>query len=335
MPAPPDNSGWASWLSQFLPQIGAPQLGNILNGPAAGPTLGRIGLPQALGGNGVYQPPQQSQQPGPPMQLGPNAMPPGPMDPSIMAQQARMGPQGPAGGATGSWGPAASPAATSTATPGSGALGGIGSDARFPLTSLGGATGSWGPPSGQGGIGSDYVAGGGAPMSGAPPNTSPSGPGPTVTSPGRPSVPPGLQRPAPIAGAMAPNSPFVQIARPNADAIAGVRGAGAPTMSALDLSRLFGNRGAPAAAPGVIPASATASVPPAAANPNNPYWGPNTAGRAAFGGPIMPNDITGYPVAGVNAPMQPSMNPNQLASAVRNPNWWQSLFGGGGAPTNG
>ena len=270
MPAPPDNSGWASWLSQFLPQIGAPQLGNvfntpaagpsagriqvgapqpqnILNGPAAGPSLGRIGLPQALGGNGVYQPPQQSQQPGPPMQLGPNAMPPGPMDPSIMAQQARMGPQGPAGGATGSWGPAASPAATSTATPGSGALGGgIGSDARFPLTSLGGATGSWGPPSGQGGIGSDYVAGGGAPMSGAPPNTSPSGPGPTVTSPGRPSVPPGLQRPAPVAGAMAPNSPFVQIARPNADAIAGVRGAGAPTMSALDLSRLFGNRGAPA-----------------------------------------------------------------------------------------
>ena len=175
----------------------------------------------------------------------------------------------------------------------------------------------------------------GAPMSGAPPNTSPSGAGPTVTSPGRPSVPPGLQRPAPVAGAMAPNSPFVQIARPNADAIAGVRGAGAPTMSALDLSRLFGNRGAPAAAPGVIPASATASVPPAAANPNNPYWGPNSAGRAAFGGPIMPNDITGYPVAGVNAPMQPSMNPNQLASAVRNPNWWQSLFGGGGAPTNG
>ena len=79
-------------------------------------------------------------------------------------------------------------------------------------------------------------------MSGAPPNTSPSGPGPTVTSPGRPSVPPVLQRPAPVAGAMAPNSPFVQIARPNAPANAGPYGGATPKMSALDLSRLFGRR---------------------------------------------------------------------------------------------
>ena len=244
MPAPPYNSGWASWLSQFLPQIGAPQPGNILNSPAPGPSLGRIGLPQFMGGQGLYQPPQQ--QPGPPMQLGPNAMPPGPMDPSIMAQMARQ--DTPGGGASGSWGPAA----TSTAAPGSGALGG--------------ATGSWG-----------------APMSGAPPGTSPSGPGainqpgkptgpmgpgpinqlgqPTgpTTAPGRPSVPPGLAigspapavpppRPAglgaPVPGPMAQGSPFVQIARPNAPPLAGSaqgRG-GPPMMSALDLSRLFGRR---------------------------------------------------------------------------------------------
>ena len=222
MPAPPDNSGWASWLSQFLPQIGAPQPGNILNSPAQGPSLGRIGLPQFMGGQGLYQPPQQ--QPGPPMQLGPNAMPPGPMDPSIMAQMARQ--DTPGGGASGSWGPAA----TSTAAPGSGALGG--------------ATGSWG-----------------APMSGARPGPinqlgQPTGP---TTAPGRPSVPPGLAigspapavpppRPAglgaPVPGPMAQGSPFVQIARPNAPPLAGSaqgRG-GPPMMSALDLSRLFGRR---------------------------------------------------------------------------------------------
>jgi hypothetical protein len=86
------------------------------------------------------------------------------------------------------------------------------------------------------------------------------------------------------------------IDRPNAPAGGAAQGRGGPPMmSALDLSGMF-NRGQPA---GAIPANATAQVPP---NPNNPYWGPNPAGRAAFGGPIMPNDITGYPVAGVNAP---------------------------------
>jgi hypothetical protein len=247
MPVNPDpNSGWASWLSQFIPQVGAPQPGNIVNSPAAGPSLGRLGLPQFTGGNGLYQPPgPPTQLPGaaPATPLGGSANPfvasaQGPMDPSIMARMAQQR-QGPAGGATGSWGPP-SPAAASTAAPGAG---GIGSDARFPLGALGGATGSWGPPSGQGGIGSDYVAGG-APVSGAPPNTSPSGHGgigsdyvASRTAPGRPA--PVASAPA---GPMAQNSPFVPIARPNAPPNAGPYGVATPKMTALDLSRLFGRR---------------------------------------------------------------------------------------------
>lgn len=222
MPVNPDpNSGWASWLSQFIPQVGAPQLGNAINSPAQGPSLGRIGLPQAMGGQGVYQPPAP-QQPGPPMQLG---MPPGPMDPSIMAQMARQGTPG--GGASGSWG-APGPAAASTAAPGQ----------------LGGATGSWGPPNAP--IDPYGLTKANAPID------------PYTTSPGRPAVAPGMAigspapavpppRPAglgaPPAGAMAQNSPFVQIARPNAPAGGAAYGRGGPpVMSALDLSRLFGRR---------------------------------------------------------------------------------------------
>jgi hypothetical protein len=237
-----DDNGWASWLQQFLPQVGAPQPGNILNSPAAGPSAGRLGLPRALGGAGLYTaPPGQpgAPQPGAPMPIG---MPPGPMDPSIMANMAAMRGQ-PAGGASGAWTP--SPAAPSTAAPGSG--------------QLGGATGSWGPSAG-------------APMSGAAPNTSPSGAG--ISMPARPYTPtpaanpaasnvpwpnqidptgtwgptrtaPG--RPAPVAsapaGALAQNSPFVQIARPNAPAGGAAQGQGGPPMmTALDLSRLFGRR---------------------------------------------------------------------------------------------
>jgi hypothetical protein len=330
MPANPDpNSGWASWLQQFLPQIGAPQPGNILNSPAAGPSagqiqvgapqpgniinspaagpsLGRLGLPQFMGGNGVYQPPPgaPTQLPGaaPATPLGGSANPfvasaQGPMDPSIMARMAQQG-QGPAGGATGSWGPP-SPAAASTAAPGAG---GIGSDARFPLTALGGATGSWGPPSGQGGIGSDYVAGG-APVSGAPPNTSPSGGGigsdyvASRTAPGRPA--PVASAPA---GPLAPNSRFTLIDRPNAPAGGGPYGGGPPKATALDLSGMF-NRGQPAAA--AQPAAGGGMRPG-----NFPYGRSTTPG-----GPFMPFDITGYPVAGVNAP----------ADATQQ--WLRGLFG--------
>jgi hypothetical protein len=231
-----DDQGWASWLSQFLPQIGAPPPGNALNSPAAGPTLGRLGL-------GGYAPP--GGQPGEPMQIG---MPPGPMDPSIIARLA--GQRAPMGGATGSWTPG--PAAPSTAQPGSGQLGGAtgswgmparpvtptpqqpgGAQANMPYPGQIDPSGQWGPTSA------------GAPMSGAPPNTSPSGGGIGSDYAATARTAPG--RPAPVSSA--PAGPlsrgFVQIQRPNMPAGGGPQGRGGPPMmSALDLSRLFGWRGA-------------------------------------------------------------------------------------------
>jgi hypothetical protein len=81
-------------------------------------------------------------------------------------------------------------------------------------------------------------------------------------------------------------------APPAAPAAAAAQGPVAPGAGTRWLQSLFGGGGV-----GATPAPAAAAAP----NPNNPYWGPNTADRAAWGGPTMPYDITNYPVRGVNA----------------------------------
>jgi hypothetical protein len=133
--------------------------------------------------------------------------------------------------------------------------------------------------------------------------TPPGSPSATPRPPGAPTAAPAAP-PAAVAGippsaaAQVPNLGYYRPTSGNA------RGQTWMPYAAND-PRMFpgplaaGGMGAPAP----IPANATAQVPPAAPNPNNPYWGPNTAGRAAWGGPIMPQDITNIPVAGVNAPM--------------------------------
>ena len=107
---------------------------------------------------------------------------------------------------------------------------------------------------------------------------------------------PAAVRQQPNLGAYGAGGPFTTLDyRPNSGP--NERNRGSPVATALDLSRLFGGGQPAAAAPRAVGGGA-----PTAANPNNPYWGPNTAGRAVGGGPIMPTDITGYPVAGVNVP---------------------------------
>ena len=123
-------------------------------------------------------------------------------------------------------------------------------------------------------------------------------------------IPPTARAQAPGATAAPGQSPFITIDRPNANpgtgggmlggALASPRGqGGAPLATALDLSHLFGG-GQPAAAPaaaaplprmrinpGVIPPTATASVPPQAPGPTDPSI--IARQRAAGAGPIDPS----------------------------------------------
>ena len=151
-------------------------------------------------------------------------------------------------------------------------------------------------------------------------------PTPATAYPASPVAMPAAAGPA--AARQQPNlgnyNPFTTVDRPNASATGW--NPGAPQATALDLSRLFGGGQPAAAAPRAVGGGA-----PTAANPNNPYWGPNTAGRAVGGGPIMPTDITGFPVAGVNVPAAASgftVNPD-LSTRRPRPRSSSSSQGGG------
>ena len=163
---------------------------------------------------------------------------------------------------------------------------GIGSDANRPVLGAGGFPTTYAAPGQQppelGGAPSSAV---GSPAPAVPPQrTTPAAAGPAAV------------RQQPNLGAYGAGGPFTTLDyRPNSGP--NERNRGSPVATALDLSRLFGGGQPAAAAPRAVGGGA-----PTAANPNNPYWGPNTAGRAVGGGPIMPTDITGYPVAGVNVP---------------------------------
>ena len=156
---------------------------------------------------------------------------------------------------------------------------------------------------------------GGSANTGLPP-VNPNAPAPNVS-------PVANVRPAAAAlpGPLAANSRFIGIDRPNAPAESGGRQGRGGTLqgTALNLAGLFGPQqpqGAPAAIPGPL-----ASRPTGVRPGNFPYGQSTTPG-----GPLMPFDITGLPVAGVNAPLgSPPMNPDQLGSAVKKPNWWRNV----------
>jgi hypothetical protein len=115
----------------------------------------------------------------------------------------------------------------------------------------------------------------------------------------------------------ASNPRFVEIARPNADPIGGAQGRGGPPrMTALNLAGLFGGgpQGGPAAAPqGVAGPLAGGSTRAG----NFPYGKSTTPG-----GPFMPFDISGYPVAGVNAPSGGRLNPAVARARMLQPNYY-------------
>jgi hypothetical protein len=108
--------------------------------------------------------------------------------------------------------------------------------------------------------------------------------------------------------------------RPNMSANAGPQGGGGPPqMTALNLAGLFG--GGQSQAAGVNPA-ATARVPGPLATGRQP--GGRYINQQPPGGPLdygmLPVDITGYPVAGVNAalnPQQQRLRAGALANAGR------------------
>jgi hypothetical protein len=100
---------------------------------------------------------------------------------------------------------------------------------------------------------------------------------------------------------------------------------GSPQMTALNLAGLFGG-GQPAtpaaAAPRVAGPLAQSGPPKTAGQP------PTTLADAAYGVPDARGAPYPYPRMGPNQPPGArTMNPSQLASAVKQPNWWQHLIG--------
>jgi hypothetical protein len=192
--------------------------------------------------------------------------------------------------------------------------GGIGSDVRFPLTQQG----------------PDYQTQQPDPRL-LPASAAPSAANPlAVAGPGAAGPVPGplASGGATAAGASA-NPRFVQLDQgQNTDPTARNRG---PQMTALNLAGLFGG-GAPGAPRGVNPANLPA---PAAQTVSGPLAGGGRLPGGRYinpqppGGPpdygMAPVDITGYPVAGVNATRSPDMTPDQLASAVKKRNWYRNV----------
>jgi hypothetical protein len=240
--------------------------------------------------------PEDSPRPLPAGPQGPPQRPPGPMDPSIIARQRGIPPAPPP------YGPQYTPPSVATTN----------------LSERGTPYGSTGPMPAR--VASHpYPT---PPESGFPPpaaapmmpprTTTPSTAYPPSTRQG-PTLPSAADKPAPATQPVAsPAGPavtqpsnqfgggrFTMVERPNID-VANPRSGGPPMMTALDLSHLWGPN-PPLAQRAPQPVSGGGGA-PTAANPNNPYWGPNSAGRSVAGGPLMPNDITGYKVAGVNAP---------------------------------
>ena len=88
---------------------------------------------------------------------------------------------------------------------------------------------------------------------------------------------------------------------------------------------LFGGGGPSQAAP-ANPANvpAPAATPVSGRLPGGRYINPQPPGGPPDYG-MAPVDITGYPVAGVNATRSPDMTPDQLARTVRKPNWFRNV----------
>jgi hypothetical protein len=167
-----------------------------------------------------------------------------------------------------------------------------------------------------------------------PVTPTPPGLGFAADQPARPVTPTPATAAAPVPGPLAgggaggqgstSNPRFIGIDyRPNADPTARTDPRGSLQGTALNLAGLFGGGGQNPNAP--------------AANAQ-PVSGPLAKGRAPGGryinpqppgGPpdygMAPIDITGYPVAGVNATRSPDMTPDQLVRAVRKPNWWRNV----------
>lgn len=132
---------------------------------------------------------------------------------------------------------------------------------------------------------------------------------------------PTAQPPAPTPGPLASggatgagasaNPRFIGIAAPNMSPQNSMRGG--PQGTALNLAGLFGG-GAPGAPRGVNPANLPARGPMARGAPSGDDWDIDANGN------VVPN----YGPLG-NAPGNQQMSPDALASAVKKPNWWQSL----------
>ena len=159
-------------------------------------------------------------------------------------------------------------------------------------------TGPAGPTTPGGGIVSAVSPPPAIPIGGGPGNVMQA---PTGTPAPAAAIPPSATASVPQA-APPGRSPFVQLDRAqNADVAGGpLSRGGSPQMTALDLSHLFGG-GQPAAAP----APARVNIPPAAAAAAPP--------------------VDSSPGIHDVPPGRQSMTPDQLARAIKKPNWWQNM----------
>jgi hypothetical protein len=127
-----------------------------------------------------------------------------------------------------------------------------------------------------------------------------------------------LANPGGAGGVGAASNPrFVMIDRPNAPAGGSPYGRGGPPqMSALNLAGLFG--GGPQGGPAAAPMGGPVRGPLASGNISMDDLYP---AAAAARGSISMDDLYPARAAARGTGRQP-MNPTQLASAVRQPNWW-------------
>jgi len=215
---------------------------------------------------------------------------------------------GPAGPASNLPPPPTSAASIGPPAPAARGPGGIGSDVRFPLTQQG----------------PDYQTQQPDPRllpansnPNAPPLAASAAPGAAnplaVAGPGAAGPVPGPLASGGATGAGASANPrFVGIPAPNMSPQNSMRGG--PQGTALNLAGLFGGGGAPGAPRGVNPANLPARGPMARGAPSGDDWDIDANGN------VVPN----YGPLG-NAPGNQQMSPDALASAVKKPNWWQSL----------
>jgi hypothetical protein len=292
--APMGAGNSASWLQYLQQMFGVSPANAAENSPVAA----LASLSDGNDGNNPYQAAARAN----PAQGGPYV---GSGAPPMAAANVAQPPQNPLLGSM-----------NAPAGPG----GGIGSDMRFPLTQQGPDYQTQQPDPRL------------LPVSAAQPSSAaPSAANPLAVAGPRAAgpVPGPLASGGATASGASANPRFVQLDQgQNMDPTARNRG---PQMTALNLAGLFGG-GAPGAPRGVNPANLPA---PAAQTVAGPLAGGGRLPGGRFinpqppGGPpdygMAPVDITGYPVAGVNATRSPDMTPDQLASAVKKRNWYRNV----------